>query len=99
MFDRKSSLESRVQRRFFFVDAGNCGALRASLQFLAKFAQLRSAAYSVSFDAAVRQVFRIAAKTQALRHAHGEIPVADPLHHTTDEITSGLADLRRVCHG
>jgi len=91
--DDKSRRVQRVHGGALFAHLANASAPRTPLERRTKFGQLFIGADGVNFDAAVRQVPRIAANVQSLRRMLRKIAEADALHNSRDGITPGLFKL------
>ena len=72
---------------FYFADGGAPGA---AVENGAELRKLVCRADGVDFDAAVRQISRVAVQLQAFGGALREVPEADPLHISRDEVALGL---------
>ena len=71
----------------YFADAGSPGA---AIESGAEFGKLVWRADGVDFNAAVRQISCVTAQLQALGGALREIPEADTLYISRDEVALGL---------
>jgi hypothetical protein len=80
----------RIDGGVLFFHFADGGAPRAAVENGAELRKLVCRADGVDFDAAVRQISRVAVQLQAFGGALREVSEADALHISRDEVALGL---------
>ncbi len=86
----KTKFVIRIDGRVLFFYFADGGAPGAAVENGAELRKLVRRADGVDFDAAVRQISRVAVQLQAFGGALCEIAEADALHISRDEVALGL---------